>query len=166
MTAPVFAPSRTFHAIDIENLVGSGRPAEATVAALRTAYLAVVKVRPLDQMVVACNRASLVDVGFGWGPRHAHYRVGVGHNGADWELLGVLECEGVADRFRQVVIASGDGIFAPMAARLAAAGCDVTVVSRRASLSARLELAAQRVVFLPESRLDAASTPLPRRKFA
>lgn len=157
----MFATSRTFHAIDIENLVGSGRPAHATVAALRTTYLAVVNVTPLDQMVVACNRGSLVDVGFGWGPRHAHYRVGIGHNGADWELLGVLECEGVADRFRQVVIASGDGIFAPMAARLTEARCDVTVVSRRASLSPRLKLAAKRVVYLPEPRLSTASVSLP-----
>jgi hypothetical protein len=141
---------RAFHAIDVENLVGSGHPDEASVADLRFAYLTSVGVTPLDHMVVACNRGSLVDVGFGWGAGHARYRVGVGRDGADWELLGVLECEGVADRFRHVVIGSGDGIFAPMAARLAAAGCEVTVVSRRGSLSTRLRLAARRVVYLPE----------------
>lgn len=152
---------RAFHAIDIENLIGAGRPEEASVAELRSAYLAVMRVTPLDQMVVACDRGSLVDVGLGWGAGHARYRVGVGRDGADWELLDVLEREGVADRFRHVVIGSGDGIFAPMAARLAAAGCEVTVVSRRRSLSARLRLAAQRVVYLPESGRVAVAFSVP-----
>jgi NYN domain len=162
----VGSAARAFHAIDVENLVGSGHPDEGSVAALRSAYLAVMGVTPLDQMVVACNRGSLVDVGFGWGAGHARYRVGVGRDGADWELLGVLECEGVADRFRHVVIGSGDGIFAPMAARLAAAGCEVTVVSRRGSLSTRLELAARRVVYLPEFKLSAVPVPVVGRDSA
>ena len=142
---------RAFHAIDIENLVGSAHPDEASVAGLRSAYLTLVGVTPLDHLVVACNRGSIVNVGVGWGASDARYRIGVGRDGADWELLDVLECEGVADRFRHVVIGSGDGIFAPMAARLAAAGCEVTVVSRRRSLSTRLRLAARRVVYLPEA---------------
>lgn len=158
--------SRTFHAVDIENLLGTGRPDEASVAALRSMYLNVVGVMGLDQVVVACNRGSLVNVGFGWGPSSARYRVGSGRDAADWELLAVLEGEGVADRFRHVVIASGDGIFAPMAARVAAAGCEVTVVCRRASLSARLRLAAGRVLYLPEFGLDDAPVPVAARAAA
>lgn len=157
---------RTFHAVDIENLLGTGRPDEASVAALRSVYVGIAGVMPLDQVVVACNRASLVDVGFGWGPSSARYRVGSGRDAADRELLAVLECEAVADRFRHVVIASGDGIFAPMVARVAAAGCEVTVVCRRASLSVRLKMAAKRVVYLPAFGLGHAAASAVARTVA
>jgi|SRR5829696_405009 len=148
------AVQRVFHAIDIENLVGSGHPDQGSVATLRSAYTQVVAMTPLDQTVVACNPASLVDVARGWGPSEARYRVGFGRDGADWELLAVLELEGVADRFHRVVVASGDGIFASTVARLASVGCEVTVVSRRASLSAKLRLAATRVIYLPDSEVS------------
>src|SRR4051794_8311528 len=149
---------RTLHVIDVENLVGSGRPALAAVAAVRSLYTEVVRVAPGDHVVVACNPGCLLDVGVGWGAG-SRLRVGAGRNGADWELLDVLESERVPERFSQVVIASGDGIFASTAARLAVAGCGVTVVSRRTSLSAQLRLAAMRVVYLPD--VEAMDFPVP-----
>ncbi len=54
----------------------------------------------------------------------------------------------MADRFGEVVIGSGDGIFADAAAGLAAAGCWVTAVSRRKSLSAQLRFAACEVIYI------------------
>ncbi|MGY1838118.1 MULTISPECIES: NYN domain-containing protein [unclassified Modestobacter] len=146
--------------MDIENLVGSGRPALSDVVAARSAYLDLVGVGPLGQFVIACNRGCPIDVGCGWGPGCARYRLGVGRDGADWELLDVLETEGVSDRFSRVVIASGDGIFAPTAGRLATAGCEVTVVSRRASLSAQLSLAAKNVVYLADLDVVGVSVPV------
>ncbi len=151
--------ARTLHVVDVENLVGSGRPGLSAVAALRALYTDVVRVVPGDHVVVACNPGCLLDVGVGWGPGSARLRVGAGRDGADWELLEVLESERVPERFSRVVIASGDGIFAAMAARLAVAGCDVTVVSRRTSLSAQLRLAAMRVVYLPDG--EAMDCPAP-----
>jgi hypothetical protein len=53
-----------------------------------------------------------------------------------------------------------------MAARVAAAGCDVTVVCRRASLSARLKLAATRVVYLPGVGPGDAHVPVVARTAA
>ena len=79
--------------------------------------------------------------------------MGRGINGADHALIEVLSEERMPQRFNAVVIASGDGIFASVAADLAAAGLEVTVVAREGHLSARLRLAAQRVVLL----LDAPS---------
>jgi uncharacterized LabA/DUF88 family protein len=55
----------------------------------------------------------------------------------------------LAARFPRVVIASGDHIFARAVPDLAAAGCHVTVGSRRGRLSRALELAvAGRVIYL------------------
>ncbi len=158
--------ARTLHVVDVENLVGCGKPALPAVTALRSLYGDVVHITPLDQIVVACNPGCLLDVAVGWGLGCARYRAGAGRDGADWELLDVLESERVGERFSQVVIASGDDIFAPMAARLAAAGCHVTVVSRRTSLSAQLRLAAMRVVYLPDTEATERPAPAVLRRVA
>jgi hypothetical protein len=139
---------RSLHVIDVENLVGSGRPDEASVADLRRLYIEAVGVRPLDHLIVACARSNFLNVAFGWGTAGTRFRVGVGRDAADRELIDVLECEQVQWRFRSVHIASGDGILAPAAAHLGALGCVVTVVSWRTSLSARLRLAATRNICL------------------
>jgi len=71
-----------------------------------------------------------------------------GPDGADLALLDVLRHENVATRFTQVAIGSGDHLFAEEAARLAAQGVWVTVVSRQRSLSRQLALAVREVIFL------------------
>jgi hypothetical protein len=58
-------------------------------------------------------------------------------------LRDVLRHEDVARRFTHVAIGSGDHVFAEEAARLAAQGVWVTVVSRRRGLSSWLEQAAR-----------------------
>ena len=60
----------------------------------------------------------------------------------------MLRHENVATRFTHVAIGSGDHLFAEAAARLAAQGVWVTVVSRQRSLSPRLALVAREVVLL------------------
>lgn len=141
-------PPRTLHVVDIENLAGTAMPNADAVARLRAVYFTRVGLGDHDQTVVACNHLALVDVGVGWGCGAAQYRVRSGPDGADLELLDVLHLERVAERFTQVVIASGDGAFAAAAATLVAGGCHVTVVARRESLSARLALAAHEVRYI------------------
>ena len=58
----------------------------------------------------------------------------------------LLDHERIEDRFGRVTICSGDGIFAPSAARLAGAEVEVVVVSLDGHLAARLELAANSAV--------------------
>ncbi|MGH3282645.1 MAG: NYN domain-containing protein, partial [Trebonia sp.] len=82
----------------------------------------------------------------GW--PHARYRVRSGKDGADLELLDVLEHENVATRFSHVVIGSGDGGFGRAAASLAARGVRITVVSRWGSLAYDLAKVAGTVVYL------------------
>jgi len=116
------------------------------VRELQNAYATRVGFGAIDQTVVACNHLALANVGTGWSG--ARYLARSGPDGADHELLDVISCENLAERFSHVTIASGDGIFAWAAAGLAASGCGVTVVSRRDGLSKRLALAAQRVIYI------------------
>jgi hypothetical protein len=144
-------PARTLHLIDIENLAGTGRPDRRQVRALYSMYRLRVGLGAMDQVVVACSELAISTAGYCW--PGARCLVRSGPDGADLELLAVIEQERVAERFGHVAIASGDGIFATAAAGLAAAGCQVTVVSRRAGLSKRLALAASsRVIYIDAPR--------------
>jgi hypothetical protein len=139
-------PARAMHLIDIENLAGLERPSQADASRVRASYRQLVAVGPMDQVVVACNHLAFQGAGFGW--IDARHLVRSGADGADLELLAVIYFEDVARRFDRVVIGSGDGIFASAAAHLASEGCQVTAVSRRESLSARLRLAVHEVIYL------------------
>lgn len=147
-------PARALHLIDIENLIGTGLPAEWEVASTRDEYSAKVGVGPMDQVVIGCSHISLVAAGYGW--PGARYVVRSGPNGADAELLAVIELENVATRFTRVVIASGDGAFTWPAAALAAAGCPVDIAVGQGRLATPLRLAAQQVIYLGSAGAGAA----------
>jgi hypothetical protein len=132
--------------VDIENLVGDSLPSFSQVRQAQGLYADCLAFGAMDQVEVASSHLTLVNAALGW--PHAHYRVRSGPNGADLALLDVLCHENVAARFTHVAIGSGDGVFAEEAARLAATGVWVTVVSRRCSLSKRLALAARDVIYL------------------
>jgi len=139
-------PERGLHLIDIENLAGGARPSREQIRGVQGSYACRLAFGALDQVVVASSPLTLLSAALGW--PHARYRVRSGRDGADLELLDVLQYEKVAARFTRVVIGSGDGAFARAAASLAAAGVQVIVVSRRDSLSARLKIAASQVIYL------------------
>lgn len=139
-------PKRALHVIDIENLAGAAIPTRARVAEVQGRYLACLSFGADDQVVLAANHLALLNAGLGW--PHARYRVRSGKDGADLELLDVLEHENVAARFTHVVIGSGDGGFGHAAASLAARGLQITVVSRWGSLAYELARAATDVIYL------------------
>ncbi len=140
-------PARALHLVDIENLAGSALPDPGQVRELHGLYHRQVGLGAMDQVVVASSHLMIKNVGDCW--PGARYLVRSGPDGADLELLAVIERERVAERFANVMIASGDGIFTAAVVRLAAAGCPVTVISRRAALSKRLVLAAaSNVIYL------------------
>ena len=139
-------PERRLHLVDIENLVGDSLPSLRQVREARGLYADSLAFGSMDQVEVASSHLTLLNAALGW--PHAHYRIRSGPDGADLALLEVLRHEDVAKRFTHVAIGSGDHLFAEQAARLAAQGVWVTVVSRRRSLSARLALAAREVIFL------------------
>lgn len=139
-------PERGLHLIDIENLSGCSKPSLEQIRDVQGSYAGHLAFGALDQVVIASSHLTLLSAALGW--PHARYRVRSGRHGADLELLDVLTYEKVATRFTRVIIGSGDGAFARAAASLAAAGVQVSVVSRRDSLSARLALTASKVVYL------------------
>jgi hypothetical protein len=146
-------PGRRLHLLDVENLLGCPRPILADVRACASSYATAVGSTPTDQSIVACNHGAAPAVAFGWPTARLLLRSG--HDGADLALLQVLEHERVAERFPEVVVGSGDGIFADVVARLASGGVKVTVVSRASSLSRKLELAAPSIIFLDHGRPEA-----------
>ena len=139
-------PDRALHVVDIENLAGAAVPSLDLVTAVQVRYLARLGLRADDQVVLAASHLALLNAGLGW--PHARYRVRSGKDGADLALIDVLEHENVAARFSHVVIGSGDGLFGDTAARLAARGVYITVVSRKASLAQGLARVARDVIYL------------------
>ena len=151
------ALSRRIVLIDIENTVGGGVSMSKQVNGAQAAIASAVVPRVDDQVVVACGRFSVDVVGFEWrGPRRLVFRAGT--NGADLELLDILETERVNDRFAEIVIVSGDGIFAEAVSRLGLYS-DITVASRPESCSWTLRMAAKRVLDIdydPNAIMEAA----------
>jgi hypothetical protein len=147
-------PDRTLHVVDIENLAGAAIPTLDRVVEVQGRYLACLRFGADDQVVLAANHLALLNAGLGW--PHARYRVRSGKDGADLELLDVLEHENVAARFSHVVIGSGDGGFGRAAAGLAARGVRITVVSRWGSLAYDLAKVAGTVIYLDGPRAAAA----------
>jgi hypothetical protein len=139
-------PERTLHVVDIENLAGAAIPTLVQVNEVQDWYLSRLKFGAADQAVLAASHLGLMNAALGW--PHARYRVRSGRDGADLELIDVLEHEDVAARFTHVVIGSGDGLFGRVAGSLADRGVRVTVVSRPGSLAAALARVAQDVVYL------------------
>ncbi|WP_193597592.1 NYN domain-containing protein [Microbacterium sp. YJN-G] len=145
--------------VDIENVVGGAVTMAGQVHAAQAAIEVVVSPRPNDHVVLACGRSSVRTVGFEWaGPRRLRFRSGI--DGADLELLDILESEHVGERFTEVVLVSGDGIFADAISRLALRNDTVvTVVSRPGACSRRLRMAAKRTLHLdydPNATMEVA----------
>jgi hypothetical protein len=128
--------------VDIENVVGGSSALRDHVVWAREVVEGCVSVRHGDQVVVGVAPAGLLDLACAW--TRVRYVMRAGLDGADLVLLEVLG-ESIADRFAEVVLVSGDGIFADAVAALASRGVRTTVVAHSAGLSRRLELR-----FLPD----------------
>ena len=148
-------PARTLHLVDIENLAGAALPSRDQVTEVQGLYVARLDLGADDQVVMATSHLAFMNAALGW--PSARYRVRSGPNGADLELLDVLQHEDVAARFTHVVIGSGDGLFSQAAANLAARDVWVTVVSRRDSLSRALAGTTRDVRYLDVPRAAAAA---------
>ncbi len=143
-------PGQTLHLVDLENLLyGSCFCTEAAVAVLHRSYRRLAGCVDQDRVVLATG-SSAAEAGawFGW-PGQPRRLVRSGLDGADRELLSVLDELAIEDRFQRVVLASGDGIFAAPCAALLARGVHVTVVAANSvALSRRLKAAAIDIRFL------------------
>jgi hypothetical protein len=142
------ATGRRLVLVDIENIAGGACVNAQPVLWVKWVLSDLLKLSDHDHVVVGTSHIGLVEVGVNW--RGVRPVVRSGPNGADLALLDVLADEHVADRYEQVVVVSGDGIFTSAVSALAADGIPTTVVGRRGSVARTLRLAASRVLYVPE----------------
>lgn len=133
---------RTLVAIDLENLLGGANPSNEL---LDRAVSMIETLRdPSNQVVIAASHHLAVRAA--WRLPWARWRWRSGPDGADLALVEVLAHERVSQRFAEVVVVSGDGIFSEPLAAIAAAGVHTVVVSNPRQLSKRLRLAAHAAI--------------------
>ena len=131
--------------VDIENFVGGPRATAGEAARARRELDDLIAISSGKQVIVSCSHFAASELAFGWGDLGRRvWRSGV--DGADLALLDVLEQEPILDRFTNLTIVSGDGIFAPAIAELSRKGVHTTVVARIGSLSHQSRLAADTVI--------------------
>ena len=145
--------------VDAENLLGTGDPTEHDVVGIRRDLFEILGDLSDTLFEVASSHHAAPAVRFGFPEGRHHWRSGP--DGADLALLDALDSNSQTGCFDEVVIASGDGIFAKAAAALVANGTRCTVISRRTSLSAQLCLAAISATYIDdpitgEDQADAA----------
>ncbi|OAK52984.1 NYN domain-containing protein [Rhodococcoides kyotonense] len=118
---------RTLHLVDLENLL-AGRVDAGSVTELWAEYQFVTGMRDDDHVIVSVAQRNAVASFFSL--PSAIQRV-IGSNapdGADHALLDSIDIAWTARRFGQVMVATGDGIFTPIASRLRAQGLQMVQV--------------------------------------
>ena len=143
---------RVIHFIDIENIAGGPELTVESVRRAKQIYLRSGVYELGDLIYIACSRANGVVTGLGW--PEGHLVCATGRDGADFELIEAIKRERVPERFAQVVIASGDGIFSTRAEVLRRAGVEVTVIAPAGGLSNRLRQAASSAVLIDTDKLS------------
>jgi hypothetical protein len=131
--------------VDLENIAGGPCHTEACAEWVRRRLADEGLLRPGDHVTVAVDEGALPSVVWVW--RGSVCRWGHGKDGADLALVDVL-ADRVHERFDEVVVASGDGIFADTVLDLVGHGVRVVVASHAGSLNPRLSAVASEVVLL------------------
>lgn len=134
--------------VDIENVVGGAAVTPAMAAWARTVIESALLGTHDEQVVIGTSHCGLFNVKDAW--PCARVEVRSGPDGADLELLEVLTTEHLASRFDEVVLVSGDGIFAEAVADLGRSGVHVVVAAWADGLSTRLRLAANQTLALDD----------------
>jgi hypothetical protein len=138
--------------VDIENVAGG---AIMTVDEGQRARLSILRtglIGTQDQIVVGTSHTGVLGAGLAW-PR-CRLVVRSGPDGADLALLSVICDERIAERFDEVLLVTGDGIFAEAVAALGVAGVSVTVVARSDSCSKRLRMAASHLHLIDPTQIQ------------
>lgn len=134
--------------VDIENVSGGALVTKAMADWARAVVEAALQISDGEQVVIGTSHMGMFNAADAW--PSARVKVRSGENGADLELLDVLGTEHVEERFDEVLLISGDGVFADAVAHLGRCGVKVTVAAWSTSMSARLRLAAGCIVYLDD----------------
>lgn len=142
--------ARKLFVVDIENAVGAGIIDKGSCRRAMERIYHAHKPKDGDLTIVGVSHTENFIAVKSW---NASIRVvgQWGHNGADLALESVLENENVENRFGEIVIVSGDGLFAKQATRLRSIGVKVTVDARAAQLSRSLAFSCSAVRLAPSA---------------
>ena len=140
---------RKLFVVDIENAVGIGAIDEESCLKVRDRIDREYKPAGGDLTVIGVSHQNNVFPARAW--NGARIVLKEGHDGADLALENVLSKENVEERFSEVVIISGDGLFASQAARLRSLGVKVTVDARARQLSRFLAFSCSSVKLAPSA---------------
>lgn len=141
--------SRRLFVVDIENAVGLGAVDELSCRRVKDRIEREYKPAGGDLTVIGVSHQNNVFPAHGW--QGARIVLKEGHDGADLALEAVLSSENIEERFSEVVIVSGDGLFAKQAARLRSLGVKVTVDARARQLSRFLAFSCSSVRLVPSA---------------
>lgn len=131
---------RRLHLLDIENLCGTSHLTTGMVTYVLDAYRQEIGIGPSDHVIMGVSHHNALAAG-----RVApdvRLCVRSGADGADLALLEVLGGEHVQERFAEIYLSTGDGVFADLATTMAGRGTPIRVVAGFGTASRRLQLAA------------------------
>jgi len=143
-TVAGIAAGRKLHLVDVENLCGSGLLTVELVRAARAMYLSQAFVGVDDVIVVGAGALNKQVLAFGW--PGARMVVRSGPDGADLALCEEIECSRYCETYSEVVVGSGDHIFAEPIGVLTGKGLKVTVFAQAKSLASVLRGVGAQVV--------------------
>lgn len=155
---------RTLYVVDVENMVGSCELTVPEVVGVQAHIYAAVRPESGAHTVIAASHHNATAAYFGWvGPVQRLVRSG--KDGADSALLeAIADIAWIAGHYDQVVLASGDHIFANAVAALKAAGVRVIVIAPKTGLSARMRLAAGPNLVRLRATISPSAKSLSRKK--
>ena len=144
-------PSRALHVLDSENLCGSAIVTALQVEDALTDYQRVVGISDNDLVIIAANTTNAPTAYL-----TAHKMLSArflpptwGKDAADLTLIEAITSTPNITSFDTVIIASGDHIFAPVLANLAAQGVSTVAVGRIGAISPQVRMAAHSTIKLP-----------------
>jgi hypothetical protein len=136
MTAHITSPEGTCVLVDIENLAGGPAASEEDFRQVwEVVRRHAVRFDDSTRTIVGASAFSAQRAFFALGDTPAQRLVRNGPDGAELAILDAVSPEELALRFRRVVIASGDGRFAPLARSLRDLGVEVALVVGRGAPS-------------------------------
>jgi uncharacterized LabA/DUF88 family protein len=143
---------RALHIIDIENLLQSSILSESEVQRFRDEYFHATQPGEDDLFVIGVSHFNQVAAIFGWGCGKASFKIRSGENGADLALIEEINSLPIKERFDEVVIVSGDGIFSDIAKSIKCTGVETSFIGRANSTSRTIRESGLPLISLPSLR--------------
>jgi len=129
--------------VDVENVVGGAVKTEAQAHWARQEVESKIGFRENDHIVIAAGRKGVFPSHAAWPT--ARIEIGLGLDGADLVLIEIMRSENIHQRFEEILLISGDGIFTDEVSKLGSLGARITVVAHEHGLSQRLKMSATNV---------------------